>query len=72
VSIWPADAAAGNAGSVSSDWPCQWKRIIFDPHRIRTPDRLLKKLGTGDYIGGPYSCAKFGANSVLGGFWANV
>ena len=24
-----------------------------------------------DYVGGPYGCAKFGANPSMGGFWAN-
>ena len=35
---------------------------IFDPHRIHTPWPITKKFGTGDYVGGPYGCAKFGAN----------
>jgi len=26
-----------------------------------------KKIGTGDYVGGPYGCAKFGANPHMGG-----
>jgi len=44
---------------------------IFDPHRINTPWPITKKFGTGDYVGGPYGCAKFGANPSMGGFWAN-
>jgi len=30
-----------------------------------------KKFGTGDYVGSPNGCAKFGANPSMGGFWAN-
>jgi len=45
---------------------------IFDPpHRINTPRPITKKFGTGDYVGGPYGCAKFGANPSMEGFWAN-
>jgi len=44
---------------------------IFDPHRIKTPRPITKKFGTGDYVGGPYGCAEFGANPSMGGFWAN-
>jgi len=38
-----------------------------NPH----PWPITKKFGTGDCVGGPYGCAKFGANSLIGGFWAN-
>ena len=41
------------------------------PHRINTPWPITKKIGTGDYVVGPYGCAKFGANPSIGGFWAN-
>jgi len=41
------------------------------PHRINTHWPITKKFGTGDYVGGPYGCAKFGANPSMGGFWAN-
>ena len=41
------------------------------PHRINTPWPITKKFGTGDCVGGPYGCAKFGANPSMGGFWAN-
>jgi len=41
------------------------------PHRIHTPWPITKKFGTGDYVGGPYGCDKFGANPLMGGFWAN-
>ena len=41
------------------------------PHRINTPWPITKKFGTGDYVGGPYGCAKFDANPSMGGFWAN-
>jgi len=44
---------------------------IFDPQRIHTPGPITKKFGTGDYVGGPYGCDKFGANPSTGGFWAN-
>ena len=37
------------------------------PRNQSTP----KKFGTGDYVGGPNGCAKFGANPSMGGFWAN-
>ena len=29
------------------------------PHRINTPWPITKKFGIGDYVGGPYGCAKF-------------
>ena len=35
-------------------------------HRINTPRPITKKFGTGDYVGGPYGCAKFGANPLMG------
>jgi len=41
------------------------------PYRINTPRPITKKFSTGDYVGGPYGCAKFGANPSMGGFWAN-
>jgi len=44
---------------------------IFDPHRINTPSPITKKFATGDYVGGPYGCAKFGANPSMGSFCAN-
>ena len=31
------------------------------PHRIHTPWPITKKFGTGNYVGSPYGCAKFGA-----------
>jgi len=43
----------------------------FHPHRINTPQPITKKFATGDYIGGCYGCAKFGANPSMAGFWAN-
>ena len=36
------------------------------PHRINTPWPITKKFGTGDYVGGPYGFAKFGANPSMG------
>jgi len=41
---------------------------IFDPPQNKP---ITKKFGTGDYVGGPYGRAKFGANPSMGGFWAN-
>ena len=41
------------------------------PYRINTPWPITKKIGTGDYVGGSYGCAKYGANPLIGGFWAN-
>ena len=35
-------------------------------HRIHTHWLITEKFGTGDYDGGPYSCAKFGANPSMG------
>jgi len=43
-------------------WPPQNPHPLTDHH---------KKIGTGDYVSGPYGCAKFGANPLMGGFWAN-
>ena len=40
------------------------------PHRINTPRPIIEKFGTGDYVGGHYGRAKFGANPPMGGFWA--
>jgi len=40
---------------------------IFDPHRIHTPRPITKNFGTGDYVGGPYGCDKFGANPSIDG-----
>jgi len=54
-------------GCVNDDWPCQWERAIFDPpHTEFTPLNRSQKFGTGDYVGGPYGCAKFGANMPTG------
>jgi len=44
---------------------------IFDPPQNPHPLTDTKKFGTGDYVGGPYGCDKFGANISMGGFWAN-
>jgi len=30
-----------------------------------------QKIGTGDYVGGPYGCTKFVAHPSMGGFGAN-
>jgi len=35
-------------------------------HRINTPVPITEKFDTGDYVGGPYGCAKFGANPSMG------
>jgi len=47
----------------------RWQFSIH--HRINTPWPITKKFGTGDYVGGPYGCGKFGTNPPTGGFWAN-
>jgi len=44
---------------------------IFDPPQNKHPFTDHQKIGTGDYVGGPYGWAKFGANLSMGGFWAN-
>jgi len=41
----------------------------FRPPQNPHPSTNHQKFGTGDYIGGPCSCAKFGANPPMGGFW---
>jgi len=41
------------------------------PYRIDTPRPIIKKFVLGDYVGNPYSCAKFGAHPPIGDFWAN-
>jgi len=39
----------------------------FRPTTETTPhNQSPKKLGTGDYVRGPYNCAKFGANPLMG------
>jgi len=47
----------------------RWQFSI--PHRIHTPWPITKKFVASNYVGDPYSCAKFGANPSTGGFWAN-
>jgi len=47
-------------GFVNGRWP------FSTPHRINTPRPITKQIGTGDYVGGPYGCAKFGANPSMG------
>jgi len=40
---------------------------IFDPPQNPHPlTDHQKKFATGDYVGGPYGCAKFGANTSMG------
>ena len=36
------------------------------PHRIETPQPITKIFVTGDYVGNPYSGAKFGAHKPTG------
>ena len=36
------------------------------PYRIDTPQLIAKKVVTVEYIGNPYSCAKFGASPSTG------
>jgi len=44
---------------------------ISTPPQIPHPLTDRQKNVTGDYVGGPYGCAEFGANPRMGGFWAN-
>jgi len=57
---------------VNSHWLSQWEPFIFDPtpHRIDVLNLSLK-IVVGDYVYDFYSCAKFGGNPSIGGFWAN-
>jgi len=41
------------------------------PHRIKTPDPIEIKFGTGDYVGEMTPLAKLYANHSKGGFSAN-
>jgi len=36
------------------------------PPQNKHPLTDHQKIGTGDYVGGPYGCAKFGANPSMG------
>jgi len=54
-----ASLALTATGFVNGRWQ------FSTPHRIHTPWPITKKFG------GPYGCAKFGANLSTGGFWAN-
>jgi len=48
----------------------KWK--FSTPYRIHTHQPITTKFVTGDHVGDPYTCAKFGAHSSMGGgFWAN-
>jgi len=41
-------------------------------YRIDIPQLFSEKTVTGNYVGDPYECAKFGANPSTGeGFWTN-
>jgi len=39
---------------------------FLTPPQIKHPLTDHQKIGTGDYVGGPYGCAKFGANPSMG------
>jgi len=57
----------GSASPVLTAIGCVNGRWQFStPLRINTPWPITKKFGTGDYVGGPYGCAKFGANPSMG------
>ena len=71
VSLQSSRAARQRQPCVKGDWLCQWEMAIFDPPQNKHPSTITKKFGTGDYVGGPYGCAKFGANPSMWGFWAN-
>ena len=49
---------------VNCDWDCQRQREKFVSlhYRIDSPQPVAKKIVTHDYVGSPYSYAKFGAN----------
>jgi len=38
----------------------------FDPHRIKTPKPIAKKIVMGDEVGETTLCAKFGADRFIG------
>ena len=57
---------AARQPSVNGDWLSQWEMAIFDPLQNRHPLTDHQKTVTGDYVGDPYSCAKFGAHPPLG------
>jgi len=44
------------APAFNGDLASQWEKASFDPNRIDS------KNVTGDYVGDPYTCAKFGEN----------
>jgi len=48
------------------DWLCQWEITIFKPYRINNPQPITKNFVTFDYVGDPYSCARFGAHPSTG------
>jgi len=52
---------------VNGDWLSQWKMAIFGPLQNRHPLTDRQKFVTGDYVGDPYSCAKFGTHPSTGG-----
>jgi len=43
----------------------------FDLLQNQHPLTDHQKIVTGDYVGNPYSCVKFGADPSTGGFWEN-
>jgi len=58
----------GSSSRVNGDFSFLWGSQKFDPHRIKTPDRIEIKFGTVDYIGEGTRRAKFYANPYKGGF----
>ena len=56
---------------VNGDFSFLWWSQKFDPHRIKTPDRIKIKFGTVDSVGEATCHAKFYANPSKGGFSAN-
>jgi len=42
------------------------KRQFSTPYRIDIRQPITKKFATGDYVGHPYSCAKFAAQPSMG------
>ena len=47
-------------GLVNGKWQCS------TPYRINTPRTITKKFVTRDYVGNPYSYAKFGTHPSMG------
>jgi len=49
----------------------EWANFNPSPHKINTPEPIVNKIGTIDYIREGTSYTKFGRNPFTGGFWAS-